>query len=113
MLGGVCAVFFAIGKCAHAFESGFGNEAFEFVECFFVFARESNHERGAEMYVWYFAADGVDEREGFFFCDVAAHVGEHAVVDVLQSNVQVFAHIGMFGHHVKQFVWELSWIGIV
>ena len=50
---------------------------------------------------------------GLFAVDMPAHVCEHVVADMLQGDVEIFAHIVMFRHHVEYIHREVGGIGVV
>ena len=55
----------------------------------------------------------LDQGIGFLFRDMAAHLLQHMIADVLQSDVQVLANILPFTHHTQQVEGETGRIGIM
>ena len=65
------------------------------------------------MYAGHFAAYARNQFKRFGLAYVAAHVGQHFVADVLQGNVEVFAHVAVACHHGQHLVGELGGVGVV
>ena len=41
------------------------------------------------------------------------HIGKHFVVYVLQSDIEIAAHVLMAGHRIEHIIWKICRIGIV
>ena len=59
------------------------------------------------------AAQACQQFECLLAANVAAHVGQHLVADVLQGDVQVAAHVVAARHHGQDVIGELGGVGIV
>ena len=80
---GICAFFLTVGKGSHAFESGLSGEFKEFAEILVRLSGETHHKCRAQADAGHFAADGLNQLQGFGFCDMPLHAVEHMVRNVL------------------------------
>ena len=113
VFSGKCAFFFAVGESAHSLKSHFFHEIHQVVKFFFALTRESHHQRSANVYARHLFAYALNQLDGFSLGDVALHIVEHLIGRVLQSDVEVFAHIIVLRHHGENVVRELGRVGVV
>ena len=113
MFGGIGAFLFAVGKSPHAFEACIAHKFQQFAKFALRLARKSYHECGAQADARHFAADGVEQGYRVAARGVAAHTAEDVVIDMLERDVEVFAHIVVLAHYAEQVQGEGVGIGVV
>ena len=113
MTSGIGALFLTIGKCTHAFKSSITHKLQQLFKIGFCLTGVSHHERRAQMYAGYFTTNARQEIIGLLLGNMTQHLVEHVVTDVLQGNVEIFAHIVMTSHYRQQVIGKSCRVGIV
>ena len=113
VLGSPGAVLLAVGKRAHALKSCLAHEVHQFLKFLLALSGEAHHQRGADVDARHLAAQACQQVKRLLTADVAAHVGQHLVADVLQGNIQIAAHVVAARHHGQDVIGELGGVGIV
>ena len=86
---GAGAFFVGILEHADAFEALFTHKIEQFLKIGVCFPGVADEESCSDGDARYFGANGVQEFNGFRFCDLAAHERQHVVGSVLQGHVQI------------------------
>ena len=65
------------------------------------------------MYIGYLTSYVGDKVYGLGFCDVSSHFAKHIVRYVLQSHIEIVAHVWVVGYGSRQIFWEMCGVGVV
>ena len=65
------------------------------------------------MYIGYLTSYVGDKVDGLGFCDVSSHFPKHIVRYVLQSHIEIVAHVRVVGYGSRQIFGEMCGVGVV
>ena len=111
-LAGHRAVFTRVGEDAQALEAGLLDEVDQRLEMGGALAGEPDDERGPQRDARDARADAGDQIPDVLARGLAAHPGQHVVVDVLERHVDIPGDLRAFGNGPDQLVGPVGRVGV-